>query len=341
LKTGSSAADIVEMDDADSAFIYAQRLAAIVEFSDDAILSKDLNGIINSWNRGAEMLFGYTAEETIGKPVTMLIPAHLQDEEPHILGQIRSGQRIDHYETVRRRKDGTFIDVSLTVSPIKDVSGKIISASKIARDISERKRAQEQRELLLRELSHRIKNTLATVQAIARQTLDSATEGQREAFFGRLRAMANAHELLTVEEWHRAPLAGIVERTLATFGGSMTDRIAFEGPDEIWLNAQQSSLLTMALHELVTNAAKYGALSNDAGHVRVEWALVDNDRPRLQLHWQETGGPIVKPPEKRGFGTRLIENAFTGEMGRARFDFAPKGLECTIEIVLQDASDIS
>jgi PAS domain S-box-containing protein len=126
------------------------RMAAIVESSDDAIISKDLNGIIVSWNEGAERLFGYTAAEVIGKPVTILIPPGRADEEPYILEHIRRGEKVDHYETVRRRKDGSEVDISLTVSPIRDKSEKVIGASKIARDITERKRAEAEREELLR-----------------------------------------------------------------------------------------------------------------------------------------------------------------------------------------------
>ena len=119
-------------------------LAAIVESSEDGILSKDLNSIIMSWNEGAERLFGYTAEEAIGKPVTMLIPMERHDEEPAILARIRRGERVDHYETIRQRKDGSMIDISLTISPVRDQDGTIIGASKIARDITERRRAEQQ-----------------------------------------------------------------------------------------------------------------------------------------------------------------------------------------------------
>jgi PAS domain S-box-containing protein len=132
------------------------RLAAIVEHSDDAIISKDLNGIIRSWNRSAERLFGYTAQEAIGKPVLILIPPDRDNEEPVILQRIRSGQTVDHYETVRRRKDGKLLDISLTVSPIRNERGEIIGASKIARDITERKRVEaalRRSETLFRELA--------------------------------------------------------------------------------------------------------------------------------------------------------------------------------------------
>ena len=143
IKTGLSVylRDITERK---SAEITNSRLAAIVESSDDAIVSKDLNGIINSWNKGAERVFGYSAEEAIGQPATLLIPLDRADEEPTILSKIRHGERVDHYETVRRRKDGSLIDISLTVSPIKNEAGEIVGGSKIARDISERKRGEKQ-----------------------------------------------------------------------------------------------------------------------------------------------------------------------------------------------------
>src|SRR5262245_27833888 len=136
----------------------AQYLAAIIESSGDAIISKNLDGIITSWNRGARVLFGYSPEEVIGKPVSILIPPERADEEPGILARLRRGERIDHYETVRRRKDGTLIDISLTVSPIRNSEGKVVGASKIARDISERKRAQEEQRLIVNEIKHRMRN---------------------------------------------------------------------------------------------------------------------------------------------------------------------------------------
>ena len=156
--------------------IAVQRLAAIVESSDDAIISKDLNGIISSWNKGAERIFGYTAEEVIGKPITILIPSDRHNEEPEILKRIRRGDRVDHYETVRKRKDGSLIEISLTVSPVKDRNGKIIGASKIARDITERKRAErelhEARERLARaknELERRVQERTASLQQAIEQ----------------------------------------------------------------------------------------------------------------------------------------------------------------------------
>jgi len=139
----------------------AQKLAAIVECSDDAIVSKNIDGIIETWNRGAERIFGYTAEEVIGKPITILIPPERLDEEPQILARIRRGERIDHYETVRRRKDGTLIDISLTVSPVRDERGRVVGASKIARDISERKQAEAR----MRASERQLQDLLAAIPA--------------------------------------------------------------------------------------------------------------------------------------------------------------------------------
>src|SRR5205085_3080223 len=123
----------------------SRHLAAIIESSDDAIITKDLNGIITSWNAAAERLFGYKPEEIIGQPILTLMPPERRHEEPIILGRIRRGERIDHYETVRRRKDGTLLDISVTVSPMKDREGTIIGASKIARDITDRIKNEQRR----------------------------------------------------------------------------------------------------------------------------------------------------------------------------------------------------
>ena len=194
----------------------AQRLAAIIESSDDAILSKDLNGIITSWNRGAERLFGYTEEETLGKSVTMLMPPERHNEETAILARIRRRERVDHYETVRQRKGGSLIDISLTVSPIKDAKGQVVGASKIARDISERKRAEERQNLLLREMNHRIKNLFTIAGSVV--ALSARNAATPEALAGsagdRLAALGRAHELILPRPSNEAPLAGPKPTTL-------------------------------------------------------------------------------------------------------------------------------
>ena len=312
-----------------------RRLVAIIENSDDAVISKNLDGVITSWNSGAERLFGYTAEEAIGRPVTMLMPPERIDEEPGILARIRRGERIDHYDTVRRRKDGSPIDISLTVSPIKDGDGRIIGASKIARDISERKRAEQQQQLLVGEIKHRIKNTLATVQAIARQTLQGTPAEERDAFFARLMALANAQDLLTLQHWNRAAVHEVVDRALRPFEAQHSARFLTKGPQDLWVDAQRAALLTMALHELATNAVKYGALSNGYGIVRLTWELAgEEDAQVVRLIWRELGGPLVAPPERKGFGSFLIERALQGGSGKAKLDYNPNGLICSLEVMV-------
>ena len=170
-------------------------LASIVESSDDAIVSKNLDGIITSWNAGAERVFGYSAGEAIGQPITLVIPEDRLSEEREILTRIRRGERIDHFETVRQRKNGSLIVVSLTVSPVKDASGKIVGASKTARDITLQKKNQELITTLAREAEHRSKNILSNVQAIVNLSQSDTSEGLKRAISGRIQAMSNVHSL--------------------------------------------------------------------------------------------------------------------------------------------------
>ena len=323
---------LIDVSDRKRADAASQRLALIVESSQDAIISKDLDGIVTSWNRGAERLFGYTAEEAIGKPVTILIPEDRLNEEPEILGRIGRGERVDHYDTIRRHKDGGLIDISLTVSPLKDADGRIIGASKIARDITERKRAQQQQRLLVEEMQHRIKNTLATIQAIATQTLNQHAK-ERDAFIARLHALSRAHDLLTSKTWERASLRAIVTRVLEPFQEQLNERIIIDGPADLWLDSTNSIAVAMALHELATNAVKYGALSNGDGRVSIAWER-QHEPNRMKLVWQESGGPEVSPPKLKGFGSHLIERVFAGQLGESGLLFSPQGLSCTLEVAL-------
>src|ERR1700683_3976635 len=188
---------LIDITDRQHAEEVKQRLSSIVQFSDDAIISKNLQGIIESWNAGAERIFGYTAKEAIGQSVKMLIPPDRIDEEEKILNRIRRGERIDHYETIRRRKDGMLIDISLTVSPVIDAAGKITGASKIARDITDRRKAQEQHELLFREMDHRIRNLFAVAGSVVTLSERSADSPQElvSIIRDRLGALARAHAL--------------------------------------------------------------------------------------------------------------------------------------------------
>jgi len=512
----------------------ARHYSAIVESSNDAIISKTLDGIIQTWNKAAEQIFGYSAEEIVGKTILTLIPENRHHEETAILAKVRAGERLEHYETARRHKDGTLIDLSLTISPVKDETGRIVGASKIARDITEkkhaerllqlqtarlailnrvsreisrdldlerivqtvtdlatevsgagfgaffynvvdergesyqlytlsgtprsafeqfpmprntavfgptfrgesivrsddirndprygktsphygmpeghlpvvsylavpvvssggevlgglffghsqpgvftedaealisaiaaqaavamdnarlhraaqndiqeRKRAEAARELLLHEIKHRVKNTLATVQAMAAQTFREAPPAERKAFVARLQALAEAHDLLTQKHWASAEARETVERAMAPFIDGRKERITLTGP-AVELPPNKALLIAMFLHELGTNAVKYGALSNLSGKVEVRWRKIQQgDRTQLVLGWDESDGPAVTLPSRQGFGTRMIQRALEAEGGSAAFDFSPDGLLCTMTIGIdlpQNASSLS
>ncbi|HET8551851.1 MAG TPA: PAS domain S-box protein [Gammaproteobacteria bacterium] len=316
----------------------AQQLAAIVESSDDAIVSKDTNGIIQTWNKGAEKLFGYRADEVIGKSITILIPPDRDDEEPMILARIRRGESVDHYETVRQRKDGSLVDISLTVSPIHNSAGQVIGASKIARNISERRAAEAHRELLLREVNHRSKNMLHNVQSIAVQTLHNAESPKafEKLFMARLTALSHAHDLLAQSDWRGAALMELIALELAPYRGNEDANWTISGCD-VLLDAKTALALGMAFHELATNAAKYGALSTTAGRVEIRFRVTAgaDERDMLHIDWTERGGPPVSKPSRRGFGSRLIQHGLAYELeAEVCLDFEPEGVRCTIDMPL-------
>jgi PAS domain S-box-containing protein len=305
-------------------------IGSVVESSDDAIVSKNLDGIITSWNRGAERLFNFTAEEAIGQPITMIIPQDRLDEERVILGRLRRGERIDHFETVRQNKHGGLISISLTVSPVKNVEGKIVGASKVARDITEQKRNQEHISVLAREAEHRSKNLLSNAQAIVNLSQSDTSEGLKRVISGRIRAMSNVHSLFVETRWIGAELSAIATQELAPYLDEHDTRVVMEGPETL-LEPDAAQAVAVILHELATNASKYGALSDAKGQIKLTWSRTEDGQ--LTLRWTELGGPMVKAPERQGFGSRLIERMISQLGGKARFDWPSEGLVC--EIVLQ------
>jgi PAS domain S-box-containing protein len=302
---------------------------SIVESSEDAVVSKNLDGIIRSWNSGAERVFGYSAKEAVGQPITLVIPEDRQSEERDILTRIRRGQRIEHFETVRRRKDGSLIVVSLTVSPVKDGEGKIVGASKIARDITEQKRNQELITTLAREAEHRSKNLLANVQATVHLSRADTTEGLKEAIEGRIRALANVHSLFVETRWIGAELSTVAAQELAPYTATGERRVRIEGPP-VLLETNAAQAIAITLHELATNAAKYGALSVAKGEVHLRWTHEADGR--LILHWTERDGPPVQPPTRRGFGGRIIEQVIVQLKGKVGLDWRSEGLVCEITL---------
>lgn len=319
-------------------FNVIQAVAAVVESSDDAIVNKDLNGIITSWNRGAEQIFGYKAAEVIGKPVSILIPADHPNEEPGILERIRRGERINHYETIRLRKDGTPLSISLTVSPVRDSSGKIVGASKIARDITERnrieaerRRSEAQNAILAREAEHRTKNILTTVQATVRLTQADNVADFKSAIDGRIQALANVNALFVESRWLGAELHDLVSQELAPYRRGDGPRVGIEGP-ALLLEPNAAQAIAVIFHELATNAAKYGALSGKDGRIVVAWSRSVNGS--LVLSWTEAGGPAVTVPAHEGFGTRVMKAMIRQADGEIRLDWHPAGLVCEIVIPL-------
>ncbi len=287
------------------------RLAAIVDSSFDAIISKDLNSRITSWNFAAERMFGYTAEEAVGCSILMLIPDQLQSEETDIIERIRRGERIESFDTTRVRKDGKSISVSITVSPIKDASGVIVGASKIARDVSEAKDAERRIRLLLREVNHRVKNQFAVILSIIRESSNRAAppaefEDQVRA---RIMALSRSHDLLVNSDWSGASLFELIQEHITIFGHD--EKVTLSGP-LVTLPPNAVQHLGMAIHELGTNAAKYGALSGDQGQVKIAWQIIGNrsEEAQFELIWEETfpPAPVESPePARRGFGTIVLE----------------------------------
>ena len=270
----------------------------------------------------------------MGKSISILIPPDRQDEELTILSRIRLGKPVNHYETVRRRKNGTLIDISLTVSPLYDANGAVMGASKIARDISARKRDEEHQRFLKAELDHRVKNALATVGAVVSQT----GQGSRSvadfaaALDGRIRSMATSHELLSSLWWHGVSLTELVQRELAPYTSCNNTEI--NGPD-ISLKPAAGQAMAMVLHELATNAAKYGALSTENGRVSVRWDRHLNGHPRSHLvfEWQEIGGPPVVAVGKPSYGTSTIRDLIPYEFGgTVDLVLALEGVRCRVEL---------
>ena len=266
--------------------------------------------MILSWNRGAERLFGFTAEEAVGRPVTIIIPLDRLDEEPAILEKIHRGERIEHFETVRQRKDGSFVDISLTISPIRNSRGKIVGASKIARDITELRKARDRQHLLLREMSHRVKNLFALSGSIVGLSARSAKSPHElaESTRARLSALARAHALTfstasVTPRTEPTTLQSLVRTIVAPFDEPEHPRIAVSGIDA-GVSGSAVTSLALLLHEFATNAAKYGALSADTGSVEVVFARRGRlDRGRLD---RTRRSPGRRAERRRGIRRRAV-----------------------------------
>lgn len=312
------------------------RLAAIVDSSFDAIISKDLNSVITTWNGAAERLFGYTADEAVGRSILMLIPESFLDEEVRIISQIRRGERVPSFDTIRTRKDGSFVAVSVTVSPIKNTNGDIVGASKIARDITAAKENERRIKMLMREVNHRVKNQFAVILSMVRET-SKRSSGQQdfeERIRERIMALSRSHDLLVTSDWAGANVTELVLEHLKPF--VTADRFSVSGPlVNLVPNAVQH--LGMAFHELATNSAKYGAFAGPDGRVDVSWTNARDEagKPRFQLVWNERFHEEAEAEEKatthKGFGAVvLLRVAPQSISGTATLERSPGQLQWTI-----------
>jgi PAS domain S-box-containing protein len=323
---------LVDATDQGHREIESARLAAIVEGSDDAIVSKTLDGTVTFWNSAATRIFGYEAEEMIGASILRIVPPDLHEEEAGILARLRKGERIEHFDTVRLTRDGRRVDISLTVSPMRDHAGRIIGASKVARDVTERKRTEELQNLLFEELNHRVKNTLATIQAIAGQSLRRAPNPTAfvSSFNGRVQALARAHDLLVQGKMQGSSIAEIVRDQVVAGGDA---RIGCSGP-YVLLDARAAVHMGLVLHELSTNARKYGALSVPDGKLSITWHTEVGTGRQLVVEWNETGAPDVTAPTARGFGSQLIERTLDSNGGTASIRYDANGVSCSMRLPL-------
>ena len=304
--------------------------------ADYAIFTIDAERRITIWNSGARNLFGWDAADVIGRDAAIVFTpedrdAGIPDAE---LGKARAHGRAEN-ERWHIRKDGSCFWASGLMMPLRDRNGFL----KIIRDRTSHRRAEERQQLLINELNHRVRNILATIQAISRQTLRDAgsLEAFRERFEARLLAISKTHDLLAGASWHGAGLRHILQDELAPYLGSGAPRVELRGED-VMLPSGAALAAGLVFHELTTNAVKYGALSVPTGRVEVSWTVrPEPDGRRLDLSWIETGGPKVSAPLRRGFGSRLIEQSMAQEMGgTARLDFVPEGLRCTMDLSLPE-----
>ncbi|AKM07089.1 PAS domain S-box protein [Pelagerythrobacter marensis] len=429
-------------------------LAAIVNHSSDAIVSKDLNGIVMSWNAAAERLFDIPAADMIGNSIRRIIPADRQGEEDAILARVRGGELVPKFETMRLRADGTLIPVAITVSPIRDAEGTIIGASKIANDlreqatlraellqsrqrfealannipqlawmadregwlfwynqrwydytgttldemqgwgwravhhpdhvdrvvehvqrswdtgepwtdtfplrgkdgdyrwfltqaqplrddngevilwcgtntdITEERETNERIRLLMNEVNHRSRNIMATIQAIIQRTVGDSDPDLVDALTRRISALSANQDLLTSGNWIGVTVADIAQSQILHVSDISEGRVEFDGPDDVKLKPAAAEALGLAIHELATNAAKYGALSNAKGRVALRWRVEERDgAAMLDLEWRERDGPPVVSPTRSGFGTTIIKrNPAMAMRAQVTLDYAPDGV---------------
>jgi PAS domain S-box-containing protein len=324
--------DITERKAAEAALAESeQRYRALVDNASDIVATMDLDLLVTSVNPAIERILGYAPEEVVGTRLSRYLPADQLTMFEDMLRRKFEGIEATRYEADLMRKDGQRCTVEVNSKLMLDALGQPIGIHSIARDITERRNAEARQMLLLRELQHRTKNILAVVQSVVLNTLvrGRSVEAAREAIVGRLQAIARAQEFVAAGKSGGAPLRELVEGQLATFAG----RAKIEGP-LIYAGAPFAQMFALVIHELATNAAKYGSLSQPHGHVIISWQIgEDASEPQLTFSWVERGGPPVQAPAQQGFGSRLISAALSG-MPRITFD--SRGFEYKVDVPLAD-----
>jgi PAS domain S-box-containing protein len=323
------------------------RFRTIFEQANDFLITTTLDQIVTQVNPAVLTALGYEEREVVGRPVS-----DFMDPEEFEISRAAVEQKLADGGTTRltlrvRAKDGHELIWETNSRLTTDEDGNPTGLHAIGRDMTQAKRDEAHLRLLIDELNHRVKNTLAIVQGIAQQTFKTGAEpvAARHAFEGRLTALSEAHNLLTREHWGPVSMAQIIGDAVMPHGGGTVDmppsggggRFELDGPD-LPIAPKTAISLALAIHELATNAVKHGALSQPEGRVAIAWAKTGTrDAPRLSLSWTERGGPPVAVPSKRGFGTRMIERGLAAELGgTVKIEFAPGGLVCVVDAPLPE-----
>jgi PAS domain S-box-containing protein len=323
-----------------------ERLSALAAFNEGALRSLgegvytiDCQGLVTSMNPAAEELFGWTFAELRGKKMHDMTHHHYRDGRPFPACECAGFQVLTHekplknHEDVFIHKNGAFFDVIYTITPLRDSCGKIIGLIVVFSDISERKKREAQMQVLLHEVNHRAKNMLAVVQSVARQTAAANPKEFLQRFSERVQALATSQDLLVKAEWRGVELAELVRGQLAHLQDLIGSRIELKGPS-LLISSSAAQMLGMTIHELGTNAAKYGALTVAEGRIAIHWGHEDDGVgcETFTMSWREQGGPPVSPPSTNGFGSTVIVAVTESSLdAKVELDFLKTGLRWRLQ----------
>jgi PAS domain S-box-containing protein len=315
--------------------------ARLLDAVQQAIIATDLSGVVLYWNRFAEALYGWSADEAVGRSILDLnVASTTRSHAQEVMAQLERGETWSG-EIELRRRDGTTFPAFVSDGPVHDDAGKLIGIVGVSFDVTERRRAQEKQSLLVRELHHRVKNTLATVQAIMGSTARSSVsmEEFQRAFAARIASLANTHSLLAEDRWQVVGFRELLEAELAPYDDGTGKRIVLDGPPVV-LSSELAVPIGMAVHELTTNAAKHGALAEIGSSVVVRWSLLQEQGARkLRWEWREHDGAPVELPTREGFGSRLLRRVLTAQIGAdVDIEFARDGIRVLVLVPIPEES---